>query len=412
MLARLLIALSAALAAVVPVREARARSEASVELSAGAGYDNALFRLAPEVPSDVSTQDYFVETRPRLELDYWSSPDQRLTLGYEGSVRELLDPGNGLLYGHALLGAHELRITSDWWTQLALWGALERSTRVESSNYRAAGGHAGIAWQPARRARLGVAGAWRALDSGADTDLLAGATADASVRLAALELGGRVQWLGSPRAHSQLSATIAAGLPIGRVHLGADAMAGRVAFTDSTGTWLGYGGEADVALSAAWRVALRYSGTWERYATSDLPLLSHSTLVTVRYTWSSTPATLRDVLARARASAPASGEARVSAPEARTRVAITVRGCSAAASRLVGDFDGWSQEGIELKPNGPDTCHAILELAPGRYLFQLRLDGALVTPVGAPAYAQDDFGGRDAVLNVDQEPEEIVVDAP
>lgn len=67
----------------------------------------------------------------------------------------------------------------------------------------------------------------------------------------------------------------------------------------------------------------------------------------------------------------------------------------------VGDFNDWSLESHPMR--GPDAdgwWSLTLPLPPGRHGYMFAVDGALVTPVDAPATVDDGFGGRVGVLYV------------
>lgn len=75
-----------------------------------------------------------------------------------------------------------------------------------------------------------------------------------------------------------------------------------------------------------------------------------------------------------------------------------------AASRvtLVGDFNGWSEEGIELADEDGDGVWTIrIDPSPGRYRYRFLVDGEtwLMDP-SADAHVDDGFGGVDSVRYV------------
>ncbi|MBW2264109.1 MAG: hypothetical protein JRG91_19265 [Deltaproteobacteria bacterium] len=75
-----------------------------------------------------------------------------------------------------------------------------------------------------------------------------------------------------------------------------------------------------------------------------------------------------------------------------------------AASRvtLVGDFNGWSEEGLELADEDGDGVWTIeIDASPGRYRYRFLVDGETwVMDPGADTLVDDGFGGMDSVKYV------------
>jgi hypothetical protein len=86
------------------------------------------------------------------------------------------------------------------------------------------------------------------------------------------------------------------------------------------------------------------------------------------------------------------------APRVRAReVTFRFRG-AAHTVEVVGDFNGW--EPRPLTPTGAGTFEGTYTLAPGRWSYSFRVDGAVVTPPDAPAYVDDGFGGKNGIVDV------------
>ena len=68
--------------------------------------------------------------------------------------------------------------------------------------------------------------------------------------------------------------------------------------------------------------------------------------------------------------------------------------------RLVGTFNRWNEKSLPLLEVRPGRFEATLPLAPGKYRYQLVVDGEHRTPPDAPEYAPDGMGGMDGVLRV------------
>jgi hypothetical protein len=75
-----------------------------------------------------------------------------------------------------------------------------------------------------------------------------------------------------------------------------------------------------------------------------------------------------------------------------------------AASRvtLVGDFNGWSEDGLELVDEDGDGIWTIeIDASPGRYRYRFLVDGETwIMDPGADAHVDDGFGGTDSVRYV------------
>ena len=90
-------------------------------------------------------------------------------------------------------------------------------------------------------------------------------------------------------------------------------------------------------------------------------------------------------------------------PDGTGLVRVTFRIASGGAERasVVGDFNGWSPDADEMKPDDTGFV-AELHLAAGRaYRFRYLLDGERwENDWAADAYEPNDFGGNDSVVDL------------
>lgn len=72
------------------------------------------------------------------------------------------------------------------------------------------------------------------------------------------------------------------------------------------------------------------------------------------------------------------------------------------AVRVLGSWDDWrSPRSLASRGSGP--WELWLELPPGSHRYRFWVDGRVVEPPEAPRYAEDDFGGRDGMVDVPAE---------
>jgi len=67
---------------------------------------------------------------------------------------------------------------------------------------------------------------------------------------------------------------------------------------------------------------------------------------------------------------------------------------------VIGSFQGWRSPGLPLTRTSSGHFAVELDLPPGRYRYQLIVDGARLAPPNAEGYEPDGLGGTDAVLVV------------
>ncbi len=81
---------------------------------------------------------------------------------------------------------------------------------------------------------------------------------------------------------------------------------------------------------------------------------------------------------------------------------ITLRPGPATHVRLVGDFNGWQEDGLALTDADGDGLWTVtLDVAPGRYSYRILVDGERwVSDPGADVQVDDGFGGIDSVRYV------------
>ena len=80
---------------------------------------------------------------------------------------------------------------------------------------------------------------------------------------------------------------------------------------------------------------------------------------------------------------------------------------------IAGDFNDWDPESLEMYEVGDGWWEAVLELEPGVYQYKFVVNGEeWVSDPNAFAYVDDGFGGKNSVLEVYKENEELKVGAP
>ena len=81
-------------------------------------------------------------------------------------------------------------------------------------------------------------------------------------------------------------------------------------------------------------------------------------------------------------------------------VTFTISGINANQIAVAGDFNGWNTSANQLEdPDGDGIWTGKMQLKPGRYEYMLVVDdGKWVTDPNAKVYANDGFGGKNAVL--------------
>ena len=85
---------------------------------------------------------------------------------------------------------------------------------------------------------------------------------------------------------------------------------------------------------------------------------------------------------------------------AQVEVTFTISGIEAQSIAVAGDFNGWNISANQLEdPDGDGIWTGKMYLKPGRYEYMLVVDdGKWVTDPHAKVYANDGFGGKNAVL--------------
>jgi anti-sigma factor RsiW len=86
-------------------------------------------------------------------------------------------------------------------------------------------------------------------------------------------------------------------------------------------------------------------------------------------------------------------------PEPPGGLELSIEAGAASRVTLVGDFNGWSEEGLELRDEDGDGVWTIeIDASPGRYRYRFLVDGEtwLMDPA-ADAHVDDGFGGTDSV---------------
>ena len=80
---------------------------------------------------------------------------------------------------------------------------------------------------------------------------------------------------------------------------------------------------------------------------------------------------------------------------------------------IAGDFNDWDPESLEMYEVGDGWWEAVLELEPGVYQYKFVVNGEeWESDPNAFAYVDDGFGGKNSVLEVYKENEELKVGAP
>jgi hypothetical protein len=86
------------------------------------------------------------------------------------------------------------------------------------------------------------------------------------------------------------------------------------------------------------------------------------------------------------------------------RARFRMRSSGASSVTVIGSWDDWTVPGRTLWHTAePGLWEAWVEVPPGTHRYRFLVDGQAVRPPDAPRYAQDDFGGEDAVLEVPRE---------
>lgn len=80
---------------------------------------------------------------------------------------------------------------------------------------------------------------------------------------------------------------------------------------------------------------------------------------------------------------------------------IELHAPAARSVAVAGDFNGWRAEATPLRRGEGGAWSVLVPLAPGRrYEYAFLVDGEWVADPGAPASAEDGFGGRNAVMEL------------
>ncbi|MBI5509766.1 MAG: hypothetical protein HY903_13510 [Deltaproteobacteria bacterium] len=366
-----------------------------------AGHDNSLFRLAESLQGPPTTEDSFVELRPKLELGVGALQDGNLQLDYEGVWRRYRNPGNSWAQGHSGAGLFTFDKGRTFGVKGALSAATELPAKVDDAGYLAAAATAGTVFHATERLDLGIelVGQW--LDSAVIHDWFGGASVEGAWRSRALALGAKLQGLSDFGGWGQLSLRLSTALALDPVLLSAELGGAWV----QDGYWTTGGGGVQVRISDAWSLAARYFGRYESYASIATGIVAHNLGLVLHYAWESRRAPPLDALVATPAqppgpAAPGTLVLELTVPEDKTRVA------------LIGDLNGWDETQTPFDRVAPGVWQLRLTLLPGRYAYQLVVDGERCLPQGATAYRPDDFGGENAELAVTAAGAELSLTCP
>jgi hypothetical protein len=84
------------------------------------------------------------------------------------------------------------------------------------------------------------------------------------------------------------------------------------------------------------------------------------------------------------------------------RVRLRARVEQAGEVRVIGSWDGWAAS-TPLRATGqPGLWEVWLDLPPGTHRYRFLVDGRAITPSDGAHTLPDDFGGRDAVVDVSE----------
>jgi hypothetical protein len=375
---------------VLGVHPAWGRSALDVELELGGGYDGALFRLATAVPDKTETRDYYWHIEPELTFSFEPTLNHALRLGYAVAYRDLQSPTNGSSQGHSLWAGYALGLTPTVTFEVEGAGALEAMTALDAG-YRTASAAVALRWRFMESVTLGAELNSQRFVSPAIESSFGGGALGLSWTSGRLDLAVKAQALSDGRDWRQVAAlgNVALKMAMARVELDG----GGATVTD--GVWATYGGTVSMTLGDPWTVFIHYHRRWESYGEtpqSRLPLWASNMGAGVRYSWESVPEGLVRVLRK-------SAQERVT-NEAPSGVTLVVLTSKAGRVAVTGDFNDWDQEGVGLAMASPGRWQGHLDLAPGRYTYQVIVDGELRVPQGAEEYVSDGFGGTNALLRV------------
>jgi chromosome partitioning protein len=83
------------------------------------------------------------------------------------------------------------------------------------------------------------------------------------------------------------------------------------------------------------------------------------------------------------------------------KVTFTCNAPGARTVQVAGDFTGWEQSPLNLKPSKSGAWQTTVSLAPGRYAYRLLVDGQWRDDPGCSLREANPFGGQNCIRTVD-----------
>jgi hypothetical protein len=377
----------------------------TADVLAGAGHDtNILLQVSPDAGShEAALAGFYARTEPTLAAALAFGRGYRLDAGYDLDFRATQGAGNllrhqvELSFAFAKIGPVVPRLgatvgrfdTGDFAQDRFLWGSGEAALRFEL-------GH-GLRAATSYRAELR---SYPDRPGGEERDLVHIAQLRLAYRPGSrFETGLGASYLDVVPVHA---VTGGSAVQFGRLGPDLEMVWGRVTLLG--GMWAGV---LDLPMEQQWQfgadlgIICKLSGHFDASAGVDftgtpsgdplaqnysrrfvgLALLAHGT-------WKR---------AAARAAEPTDLRPLVSDGQVRFRL----RTAEAGAVTVVGSWDQWSTDGQPLRRSAePGLWEVWLDLPPGSHRYRFVVDGQAVQPPDAPRYLPDDFGGRDAVVDV------------
>jgi len=97
-------------------------------------------------------------------------------------------------------------------------------------------------------------------------------------------------------------------------------------------------------------------------------------------------------------------------PARATKVTFQYQAPSAGSVYLAGEFNNWSDSANPMA-NADGTWTLAIDLTPGTYMYKFVADGSWFADPGNPTTAEDGFGGKNSVLTVPENTEEMMAGA-
>jgi hypothetical protein len=362
-----------------------ARVAAEVELSGGGGRDNGLFPLAVEMPEGTATDDWFFEVRPTAGLLLGLGEAHELRLGYLGSYRRFVLRENGLAHAHLAHGSYGLALSSWLRLETSLLGAAEWFTAVES-DYLVGGGSFGPALELGGL-RLRVRGEAQWIESAALRAPLGGVWGSVGWHGRGWTVAATGRWRTDGAGWQQVSAGLSADVALEPFAGHAEVQGG----SSSDSPWLAWTASLAGQVSPRWAIVGDYRGSALFPVASGAPILGHAGTLGVRFTWESVPAGIERLFAEVE------GQRRAHASGGGLTLWVRTPPRTETVA-LRGELNDWGT--TAMTPAGPGVWRLDLALPAGRYAVILLLDEQPCVPAGAPAYRDDAYGGRNAILVV------------